>query len=252
MKTTLFSAMLGLLVMSMLVASGCKKHKDKDDDNPAVPTTVKDIDGNVYSVVKVGEQYWMGENLHTTRFRNGTEILTTNPPDKNLFYHPDAINQWPQNYDESLAKTLGRVYTGRAVADFRGLCPDGWKVPSEDDFNVLIQYLKDNQPQNYSSYPEMVLSPDPGHWQFPANMIGTPKNITGLSLIGGGIRLNYINDTTSTWAYYQRDLWLSTSTTYDGGNTLKYCSYLIGKGWFNNGIGANGKAAAGHVRCLKE
>ncbi len=252
MKATLLSALFGLLTMSMLVASGCKKHKDKDDDKPAVPTSVKDIDGNVYSVVKVGEQYWMGENLRTTRFRNGTEILTTNPPDKNLIYHPDAINQWPQNYDESLAKTWGRVYTGRAVTDFRGLCPDGWRVPSVDDFDVLIQYLKDNQPQNYSSYPEMVLSPDPGHWQFPSNMIGTPKNITGLSLIGGGIRINSGNDTISTWMYYQKHLYLSTSNAVDG-NSVKYFSYYIGGVWFQNGSGGvAGQAQAGHVRCLKD
>lgn len=100
---------------------------------------VFDFDGNVYSIVTIGHQYWMKENLHTTHFRNG-DSLPVNVVDSvwqttytgtAAIYNNDSIN----------LAVYGRLYNWYAVADPRGLCPSGWHVPSDGDWNKLAIYL---------------------------------------------------------------------------------------------------------------
>jgi hypothetical protein len=38
------------------------------------PSTLTDIDGNIYHVITIGNQCWMKENLKTTHYKNGTFI----------------------------------------------------------------------------------------------------------------------------------------------------------------------------------
>jgi len=100
---------------------------------------VTDIDGNKYRTVKIGEQWWMAENLNVSRYRDGSAIpdITQNSQWTNLstgamvFYDNSA----------SLGKTYGKIYNGYAVTDSRGLCPEGWHVPAENEWSILVDYL---------------------------------------------------------------------------------------------------------------
>ena len=38
-------------------------------------TICQDIDGNIYETIQIGDQVWMAENLKTTRYSNGDEII---------------------------------------------------------------------------------------------------------------------------------------------------------------------------------
>ena len=65
-------SLLVLTILFVLANSSCKK---KSEESPApAPTTITDIDGNVYHTVKIGTQEWMVENLKTTRYNNGVQI----------------------------------------------------------------------------------------------------------------------------------------------------------------------------------
>lgn len=101
-------------------------------------SVVTDIDGNVYNTIKIGTQTWMIQNLKTTKYNDGTEI-----PNVTV----DSIWESLQtgaycNYDniESNATKYGRLYNWYAVSTGK-LAPPGWRVPSDDDWSILINYL---------------------------------------------------------------------------------------------------------------
>ncbi|HNR13770.1 MAG TPA: FISUMP domain-containing protein [Thermodesulfobacteriota bacterium] len=101
--------------------------------------TVTDIDGNVYQTVKIGNQVWMAENLKVTHYRNGDPIpnVTSDSKWRNLSAGARC------NYDNiaSNGETYGYLYNWYAVNDSRGLAPEGWHVPSDEDWKQLEQHL---------------------------------------------------------------------------------------------------------------
>lgn len=105
---------------------------------------VIDIDGNEYRIVKMGAQKWLGENLKVTRFNDGTPI-------PNLEYQEDwdkaGENDQPAycayDNDPSKIEKYGLLYNWHVTRGDK-ICPEGWRVPTADDFRKLISFLGDN------------------------------------------------------------------------------------------------------------
>lgn len=108
------------------------------------PATVTDLDGNVYSTVQIGSQCWTAENLKVERFNNGDGISTgldnftwgftsgtVTPPPAFAVRDNNAANK----------ATYGLIYNWYAVNDSRGLCPIGWHVPTDAEWNTMITVL---------------------------------------------------------------------------------------------------------------
>ena len=100
---------------------------------------ISDIDGNIYNSVTIGTQTWMKENLRTTSYCNGDpiELVTDSLAWHN--YRGGAVCNYKN--DPKISQTYGRMYNYYAVIDKRGLCPKGWHVPSDDEWQVLCDYL---------------------------------------------------------------------------------------------------------------
>jgi uncharacterized protein (TIGR02145 family) len=103
--------------------------------------TIKDIDGNTYNTLVIGEQVWLNENLKVSRYRNGDQISTgcTNSEwFNNSLTKTGAYAVYNNNMTNSV---YGLLYNWYAVDDDRGICPDGWSVPSNKKLLELGKYL---------------------------------------------------------------------------------------------------------------
>lgn len=103
--------------------------------------TVTDIDGNVYRTVQIGNLVWMAENLRTSHYRNGDEIenVIENSEWQNLGEHQTGAWSYYNNRAENA--TYGKLYNWYAVNDRRGLCPEGWRVATDYDWQQLESEL---------------------------------------------------------------------------------------------------------------
>ncbi|MDZ7722211.1 MAG: FISUMP domain-containing protein [candidate division KSB1 bacterium] len=101
--------------------------------------TVTDIDGNTYKTIKIGDQWWMAENLKVTHYSNGDTIpnVTSNSEWMNL----ESGAYCAYDNSESNAETFGYLYNWYAVDDSRNIAPEGWHVPTDDEWKELEMAL---------------------------------------------------------------------------------------------------------------
>lgn len=123
-----------VLILGSLVFS-CDKNPSK-----GIPAnTMMDIDGNIYDIVQIGEQWWMAENLRVTHYRNGDPIPS-------IIQDSDWTSQTEGGYcvyqnDDGLKEIYGLLYNWAVLDDARCVVPEGWHVPSEEEWMTLVAYL---------------------------------------------------------------------------------------------------------------
>ena len=101
--------------------------------------TVTDIDGNVYNTIRIGNQVWMAENLKVSRYRNGEAI--PNVTDDGQWVNLSTGARCAYNNDNDNVTTYGLLYNWYAVNDSRNLAPEGWHIPTDDEWKELEMYL---------------------------------------------------------------------------------------------------------------
>jgi len=141
-----------IYVMAILLLTSCVKQqkeekvdsskenqKNKETTNVEKQAVKQHVE---YKSVIIGKQTWMAENLDVKHFRNGDTIP-----------HAETADEWDEaakakapawcyyNNDEKNGDKYGKLYNWYAVNDSRGLAPEGWKVPSKEDFDQLINHV---------------------------------------------------------------------------------------------------------------
>ncbi|MFM1875108.1 MAG: hypothetical protein RL266_845 [Bacteroidota bacterium] len=144
-------------------------------------TIVTDIDGNAYSVVTIGSQCWLGENLKVTRFRDGSVIpVVTDANDWKNIMTPATT---AYNNDNANDATYGKLYNWYAIADPRGICPEGFHVPHDNEWSVLTNYL--DPEDDFAGGRMKEVGTD--HWLTPNEGANNSSGFTGLP---GGMRFS--------------------------------------------------------------
>ncbi len=218
----------------------------KDTDTTTVGT-VTDIDGNEYKTVKIGNQWWMAENLRVTRYRNGDSIRHV--ADDNLW--KDLTEGAYAEYDHAGLNIIpyGRLYNWYAVNDSRGVAPEGWRVATDEDWKELEAYIGIPKDQlnvyQWRGTDEGDKLKEAGtlHWVAPnagaTNEFGFSARPNGYRDYGGFRGLAY-------QAYF----WTSTeyvggTSTYGWARSLFYSYATISRVYYQKTLGIG-------IRCVKD
>ena len=163
---------------------------------------VTDIDGNEYGTVLIGNQVWMSENLKVTKYKDGTAIPTghSNSVWSNLSSGAYAV----YDDDDVNTDTYGFLYNWYAVDDSRIIAPDGWHVPTDDEWTTLTDYLGGT-----SVAGGKMKETGTEHWGSP-NTDAT--NESGFTALPGGYRST--NGSYGNQGYYGY-FWSSTENNSD-------------------------------------
>jgi uncharacterized protein (TIGR02145 family) len=129
---------IGICLFSLILNCNPTDHGTNNSAN-----TVIDADGNVYTIVKIGTQTWTAENLKTTKYNDGTEILqildTTTW--KSCIHSQTAGYCYCNNTTNADSITIfGALYNWYAVNTGK-LAPTGWHIPTDAEWNTLQNYL---------------------------------------------------------------------------------------------------------------
>lgn len=170
-------------------------------------------DNKTYKTIKIGNQWWMAENLN---------------------YNMEG--SYAYNNNEEYAATYGRLYDWPLASN---ACPDGWHLPSKNEFQTLLNYINTVHAQELMAVSNL--------WNYNY-CIENPRanNKTGFSALPGGAYIwgfLGINDEAAFW----------TSSLY---NNHPFHYYIVSCG--NDGftyftdLDNNDTFVKYSVRCIKD
>lgn len=234
---------------------------------PAVPgnrclsaPTVTDYDGNIYSTEQIGSQCWMKENLRVKHTPLGNAI--------GYMYPNQSLTTSTTIIDTTLAVPYGLLYTWSTMMNggagsssvpsgMQGICPDGWHVPSDEEWKQLEIFAgmdsTDVQQAGYRSDIAVALC-DTFGWipSSVANVPGNPdapnRNVTGFSAIPAGWGGSMQG--TGSADYFGEMAMFWTSTLYDSG-TVWYRAMRNYDSWIVRDI-ATQASFYFSLRCVKD
>jgi uncharacterized protein (TIGR02145 family) len=198
------------------------------------PATVTDIDGNIYHTVTIGTQTWMAENLKVTRYNDGTPIPLV--IDSAAWANLTTPGYCWYNNSITYKNPYGALYDWYTVATGK-LAPTGWHVPTDSDWNVLINDIGDS---SLAGGP--LKEAGTTHW-LPPNTAAT--NASGFTAIPGGYRDGTVANFDAIGAY---GYWWSAPTggatwSWDRGMSCIYAGVFRADYYVKCGLS---------VRCIRD
>ena len=195
--------------------------------------TVTDHEGNVYNTVQIGNQCWMKENMRCTTSPKG--ILGNG----NSRYYNDTTSIIPlekrgllYNWQGAMDTALSTVNTYIPVYNTRGICPEGWHIPSSTEWTTLQNYVNSQseyQCSNINNYIAKAMA-YPYYWKDYDNncAVGNSpvnNNATGFSIIPAGTYASSSISGSGNYAYF----WSRTTAVHATANPSLQISFYYAK-----------------------
>jgi uncharacterized protein (TIGR02145 family) len=195
----------------LLFFSACKK--EEKNEMVYQTGTVTDIEGRTYKTVKIGETWWMAENLAVASYSDGSPIEFIQNDQTLWAGGKPAVCRYDNN-----DKAPGLLYNWASVNHPAGLAPKGWHIASEAEWQELEKYLgmvnNEIELVNWrltGNCGDKLKIEGPTGWLQIQNVWG--NNSSGFTALAGGCRLwngNWsnpgLNYTGFWWTSSERDL----------------------------------------------
>ncbi len=132
-------------------AAGCDSvvtlHLQIEFCDPTCGQPIMDVDNISYPTAPMGNLCWMTANLRTTHYANGTPIpfaiVYSNPYNPNNTADVETYGRL-YNWASASATATKAASTTNATA-LQGICPDGWRLPTQAEFEALNQQYSEMQ-----------------------------------------------------------------------------------------------------------
>ncbi len=155
--------------------------------------TVTDIDGNLYSTIRIGNQVWTVENLRTTKYNDGTRISNISDNKRWAASYSGAYCYYDN--DPQYKEKYGVLYNWYTIGTGK-LAPEGWHVPTNEEWREMEEYLIDNGYNwDYSRVNcKIARALAAKHDWYSSNKVGSigddlrKNNVTGFTALPGGYR----------------------------------------------------------------
>lgn len=218
---------------------------------------IQDFDGNSYNTIQLGEQCWMRENLRTTHYADGAEIpfgVSGYSDDLPYYYRNNEVDEavyglyynWP-------ALMNGAEDSESNPSGVQGVCPDGWHVPSNAEWDQLFTYVRSVSSYRCNGSTEYIAkalasqtgwSEASGFNCYVGNDFST-NNATGFTAMPAGRRItNGSYENVSTRAFFH-------TTTRNHWYGQSVYSMFLGHDMTNVNSYTDGYANAKPVRCVR-
>lgn len=192
---------------------------------------VKAQDGKTYGTAKIGDQLWTTENLNVSTYRNG-DIIPQVQDSVAWAYLTTGAWCYYENKTANGTK-YGKLYNWYAVNDPRGLAPEGWHVPTEEELMQLMNKFTADKMKSGSGWDEDVKIKN-----------NKDANSTGFSALPAGCR--YENGRFVDIGLM--GIWWSSSEV---DNSRSHSRYLTKADYFSSSLSADKKRGSS-VRCIKD
>jgi len=227
------------LAISIALAFTFSCSDDKDDGGGSgltgtSGTFMDNRDSTSYKWVKIGKQIWMAENLNY------------NATGSKCYRNSEAnCEKYGRLYDWSMAMALpvscnNNLCTSQISAKHKGICPNGWHIPSDADWNILMKFVNPSCTDNSTCAGAGTKLKATSGW----NGSGNGTDDYGFSALPGGGSFNGNFDYIGT----NGDWWSTTEPEYGSGAYLRIMHYNDELAlWF-----VEGKHYLFSVRCVQD
>lgn len=229
---------LPAILFTILMAGSFISCKTEDEISKQFPPAhpcpglaVINYGGEDYPTVEIGTQCWIAKNLNVGSFIVADTEMTNN----------NEIEKYCYTNNPALCLIYGGLYQWDELMNYsnvegsNGICPEGWHIPSQAEWNELLTYV-DNDMRRIKDYRDL-------HWEMN---LSDSTLVLGFNALSSGLYGHYLNEFSGRHKFAR--YWSSSESD----SSTSQCFRILSPTWYGNTFFQSGKLNAASVRCIKD